>query len=303
MVPGADSPWQNTDVTRELPSTLIEQIGHQNGVFTREQALAAGISDSATKFRVRQGTWRRICTGVYSIVPQPLDLDRAAVLWAAVLYSGAQECTLSHETAAELHGLTDGPSETVHVSVPSSRRVVPQAGMRIHRMKRLGRTELPAGELPCTSIENTVLDLTEMTEKLDDAYDWLGRALGRQLATSQTIGSALASRTRIRWRPELLQALGETTGRGLSLLEQTYVRDVEQAHGLPASTRGERRDRVYRDYGVAIHLGEDRWPVAYQNPCAFAGAVALLLRDHGWAGAVHPSSADCPIVATEPVRH
>src|SRR5260370_5468084 len=105
----------------DLPSALRNLARYQNGVISRSQALRAGLSPDMIKFRVRSGRWRQIHPGVYATFTGAPG--RGAQLWAAVLSAGPG-AALSHETAAELHGLTDKDKAagSVHVTVPHQLR-------------------------------------------------------------------------------------------------------------------------------------------------------------------------------------
>jgi hypothetical protein len=99
----------------ELPPTLRYLARNQSGVVSRTQALRAGLSRDMIKFRVSSGRWRQLYPGVYATftgVP-----TRRASLWAAVLSAGPG-AVLSHETAAELQGLSDKPADSIHVTIP-----------------------------------------------------------------------------------------------------------------------------------------------------------------------------------------
>ena len=92
------------------------QLQSQSGVVSREQARAAGFTEKAIAWRLRSGTWQRIHRGAYATFTG--DPSREGKLWAAVLCVGPG-AVLSHETAAEVHGLTDKPSTRIHISVPA----------------------------------------------------------------------------------------------------------------------------------------------------------------------------------------
>jgi hypothetical protein len=81
---------------------------------------------------------------------------RAALLWAAVLKAGPG-AALSHETAAELHGLTCKPAPLIHVTVPAGRRVEPVPGLIVHRSARIAEARrraryrrAPGSRRPCS---------------------------------------------------------------------------------------------------------------------------------------------------------
>jgi predicted transcriptional regulator of viral defense system len=127
---------------------------------------------------------------------------RQARLWSAVLRAG-RGAVLSHETAAELHGLIDKPSGKMHVTVPANRDPAKRRaihGVVIHRSRNVVSELLPEWELPRTPVAETVLDLVAAARDFDEAYNWLVLADGRQLASVTAIRYALAARKRMRWR-------------------------------------------------------------------------------------------------------
>ncbi|HEX8008830.1 MAG TPA: type IV toxin-antitoxin system AbiEi family antitoxin domain-containing protein, partial [Trebonia sp.] len=135
----------------DIPRSLRELARFQGGVVTRKQALAAGISTGAIVSKLKYARWRQIYRGVYATFTGPVS--REAGLWAAVLYAG-KGAELSHETAAELHGLTDRPAPLIHVTVPAGRRVRPVPGLVIHLSARARNTCFPRGVLPHTFVED-----------------------------------------------------------------------------------------------------------------------------------------------------
>jgi predicted transcriptional regulator of viral defense system len=158
--------------------TLLQS---QSGVISRRQALAAGWPEKTIDRRLRSGAWRRIERGVYGTFTG--ELSRNARLWAAVLRVGPG-AALSHETAAETHGITSKPSTRIHISVPAQRAPVGRiCGVVIHRSRGLAAEWQPPWQLPRTSVEDTVLDLVSAARNFDDAYGWISAAVGRRLTT------------------------------------------------------------------------------------------------------------------------
>jgi len=183
------------------------QLQAQSGVVSWEQARAAGFTQKAIAWRVRSGTWRRIYRRVYATFAG--DVPRAGKLWAAVLSVGP-DAVLSHETAAEIHGLTDKPSTRIYVSVPAVQRPNRDRmirGVVIHRSRCLVPEWQPPWQLPRTTVEDTVLDLIATARSFDDAYGWISAAIGRRLTTPELLGKALAARSRMRWRSWVTGAL------------------------------------------------------------------------------------------------
>jgi hypothetical protein len=278
----------------------------QNGVIAGWQAPAVGLSPAVIEARLRSGRWQPLYRGVYATYTGPVP--REGVMWAALLRAGPG-AVLSHHTAAELDGLTDRPSRTTHVTVGPGKRVrVSEAELRgslprimVHRAARLDAIRHPVRTPPRTRIEETVLDLAELSADFDDAFSWLSRGCGRRLVSPPMLRGALTMRSRIRWRDEILGALRVIEDGVQSNLEYRYVRDVERAHRLPKAKRqarvaagsahlassGTRRsqylDNLYEAFGVAVeldgsayHLVEDRWrDIRRDNVNATSGIVTL----------------------------
>jgi hypothetical protein len=243
---------------------------------------------------VRYGRWQQLHVGVYaSFTGEP---PRNALLWAAVLRAGPQSI-LSHETAAEVDGLTDKRSKQLHVTIPVTQRLRPVAGFVIHRSTRILQAREPWLLPPRTMIEETVLDLCQDAASFDDVVSLLARACQRRLTMPVLIQQRVEMRAKIRWRAEILQALGDVGDGVHSPLEYRYLRDVQRAHGLPAAKRqaparqggrGVFRDVFYRQYGVIVELdGKASHPADRRlqdnrrdNAAAARGAITLR---YGWA--------------------
>jgi hypothetical protein len=109
----------------------------QARVASRQQALHTGLTTEMVRRRLALGRWRRLQRGAYATFSGPAP--RQAELWAALLRAGPG-ATLSHQTAAELHGLTDQRSEQVHITVPTARnpaRYGKIPGVVVHRSGRI----------------------------------------------------------------------------------------------------------------------------------------------------------------------
>jgi hypothetical protein len=214
----------------------------QAGVVSRRQAVSYGITKAQIDSKVGSGAWQRVHRATYATfsgIP-----PREAWLWAAVLRAGPG-AVLSHETAAEVHGLIDKPRGKIHVTVTASRdpaRLHAIRGVVVHRSRSVVSQYLPPWLLPRTPVAETVLDLAGEARTFDDAYNWLTLADGRGLAGAAEIRAALATRQRVRWRAWLADAVAEVADGAMSPLERRYVQDVERAHGLPAARRQARRE-------------------------------------------------------------
>jgi len=282
------------------------------------------------KFRLRSGRWRLMHRGIYATFTG--SPGRGAYLWAAVLSAGPG-AVLSYQTAAELQGLADKPANPIHVTVPHGRHVITAGGICLHRSNRALEAMEARSYPPRTTVEETVLDLTQVARSFDDVCGWVTRAIARELTDETSLQAAMKRRPRLRWRADLHEVLEAATAGDHSVLEFRYHRDVERAHELPEPARQfpftsndgrhGRRDRVYQEYGVVVELDgrlahpeENRWKdkardnaaaaarqqslrygwaAVTQRPCVTAAEVAEVLRNHGWQGRPKPCSPGCPV--------
>jgi hypothetical protein len=269
--------------------------------------------------RLRSGRWRRVHWGVYATVTGPLSWE--ARLWAAVLACG-RGATLSHETAAVLHGLSEaGRSGPIHVTIPVERDVRRKSGILLHRSVLLEWRRHPVRSPPRTRIEHTVVDLTQTAPSIDRAVAVMAEAVRRRLTTHDRIADAMRDYGALRWRPELLEVCGMVGDGVHSRLEYRFVTRVARPHGLPAGVRQARLkvdgrtvwvDVYYEAYRVRVELDGQRghtgdgalrdarrdnravlagdaplrlgWDDVTERPCATAAVVAKALTDRGWTG-------------------
>jgi very-short-patch-repair endonuclease len=310
-----------------MPSQTGELLAIQGRAIASHQGAEAGINPRAMRTRMGNGRWQRLQWGVYAAYSG--EPARETMLWAALLRAGSG-AVLSHQTAAERHGLIDGASSLITITVPAARHPAQMKkipGVVIHRSDAILRTTHPAMLPPCTRVEDTVLDLIQIAPTFDDAFAWICRAIGRRLTTADRIRQSMGARKKTRWRKELTLALGDAGDGVLSLLEYRYVRRVERPHGLPAARRQARirqrtgnryLDNLYEAYGVcseldgtAAHPADEQWRDKRRDNanaaqgivtlrfglndlgdrrCDTAATVAAVLHLRGWPDVPHPCS-------------
>ncbi|HEX6444972.1 MAG TPA: type IV toxin-antitoxin system AbiEi family antitoxin domain-containing protein [Streptosporangiales bacterium] len=317
-----------------LDRALTALAADQAGLLSRSQLLRAGVTVGQIRARISAGRWRRVHPGVVATFTG--DLPRRAVLWTALLYAG-EGATLSHRTAAEVHGIVDGIDETVHVTMPVERRVRPRRGVRIQYAHRLARTRAAGRQPPIVNVDDTVLDLVDRSARPREAIDWVTRACQRRRTTPERLRTALALRKKIRWRAMVVAALTDVASGAETPLELAYLHRVERAHRLPAGVRQRHRkvgprsqwiDVEYAAFVVRVELDgrighvddgvfRDRhrdndaavagfatlrlgWTDVYHDACASAGQVATVLRLHGWTGEPKRCGPSCTLPALAP---
>jgi hypothetical protein len=119
----------------ELSREYLRLINRQDWVFTSGQALEAGLTAAWIRNQVRYGRWQVVHRGVYAAFTDPAP--RRAELWGALLRAGP-DAVLSHQTAAELYGLTDVRSRPIQLTIPYDRNPDRRGrilGVVIHRSR------------------------------------------------------------------------------------------------------------------------------------------------------------------------
>lgn len=254
-----------------LPAALAVLAKSQEGIVARWQALGLGMTKPQIRYKLQRGHWQLCHPGVYATFTGPLS--RLSRLWVAILacskdvgnaarsptsYLPEPDAVLSHETAAELHGLREERPGPIHVTIPHGRRR-PKAprGIKVHISTWLDAARHPVKLPPCTRVVDTVIDLTQSARTTDEAVSWLSRGCGKRLTTPERLAAAIRERRKLRRRRELLYAVGDAAEGDHSLFEIRYHRNVERAHGLPKGKRQRRRvagsrieyiDVVYREF-------------------------------------------------------
>jgi very-short-patch-repair endonuclease len=298
--------------------SAADLLNIQRGVIARWQALRCGFTPAAIRAHLAAARWQTVLRGVYATFSGPIP--RPALLWAVILRAGSG-AAFSHSTAAELIGLIDDATRSIHVTVPPNRRILRMPGVRVHTSARIGAAIHPSRLPPQTRVEETVLDLAQTVARPADAVALIATACGRRLTTPARIRAALDGRAKVRWRAELREACAAAGAGCHSLLESRYLRRVERTHGLPTAVRQRQvrtalgttyDDVTYADFGVVIELDGRRhreptanrrdaardnrraaegmvvlrydWAAISYRPCAVAAEVARVLRARGWTG-------------------
>lgn len=147
-----------------MDDELGQLARRQWGVFSRAQALEAGMSKAAVGRRLARGTWLRFDTGVYRF-PGGQDSWHQKVM-AATLALGPNGMA-SHRTAAWLWDLDlrGGAPILLEVLAPKS------AGQRttrakVHRTRRVPAPVFRSG-IRTTPLARTLLDLAETVDDRD----------------------------------------------------------------------------------------------------------------------------------------
>jgi hypothetical protein len=227
----------------------------QRHVFTRQQALAAGLSRSGLQRRVAAGVFVAVGTTTYRFAGAELD-------WRGQLLSGlfdlGMTAVVTGRSAAALHGLDGFVERPVEFLVPRSRRSRTTTG-RVSSTLEIGPLDrVVVDGLRATSATRTIVELAARVGE---------RELGNAIDSACRLG--LTSPVFLRRR---LHELGRQGRAGVvifdrlmesagvqSWLEREFEHLVRSA-GLPMP----RRQRVYRrdDRHIArVDFDFEPWPV------------------------------------------
>lgn len=139
------------DLKKRLQALAFQQAGY----FSAAQALESGYSYQAQKYHVDRGNWQRVDRALFRLPGWPSEAADVYVRW--FVWSGTVG-VISHQSAADIHGLGDFDAGDVHLTLPEVSKAVP-AGAVLHA-GRLSEDEIqPERGFNLTTPLRTVLDL------------------------------------------------------------------------------------------------------------------------------------------------
>lgn len=191
----------------------------QQGVFSADQAAEAGFSSQLLNKHLHGGRIERVQRGIYRLARFPAAQRVQQDLVVAWLWSG-RVGVLSHETALQLHDLSDALPAQLHLTVPASwakRRVHPPGPLRLYCADLAPGEITWVGSVPVTTPARAIAEVALAH----------GDATAVEAAVRQALRRNLASLT------ELAPAVAYVAGRGSEELEGSWV--VDGLSGRPAT--------------------------------------------------------------------
>lgn len=314
-----------TDAREHAARLLQAQLRLQHGVASRAQLVAGGVTKADLERSLRRNERRRIHPRVYVEHTGPPTWTQRA--WAAVLY--AAPAYLCFTNLEEPVGRDDGAP--IHIAIDHTRRIAPQEGIVIHRMKRLAERAY-GGSPPRLAVEDNALAMAHEAKREIDAIARLAEVASRRYVTAETLRAALDRYPSIRRRALLAGLIDDLAAGTHSVLEHGYQTLVERAHGLPPGRRqaprsgpdgSQFRDVEYAAYNLVVELdgalGHESWRdqardadralddlaatgaltarlrfhQVFDTPCQTATRIARILRRNGWQGTMTPCGESC----------
>ena len=176
---------------------LYKIASEQHGYFTAAQARACGVSWKLLSHHAHSGRFIRVRRGLYRFRDYPSSSHEEVV--EAWLATGKDVAVVSHESALELLGLSNVIPNAVHLTVPRSKRHLPDLpGVTIHTTTR----PLDSGDvvtrdgIRLTSATRSILDSAETGTSPEQIELAIRQSLDRGLTTPRHLDAAARERSR-----------------------------------------------------------------------------------------------------------
>jgi hypothetical protein len=237
-----------TPLAQAAAPTWRELMSQQDGVLSRIQALAAGLSEDAWQWQIETGRWQRVLPGVAA--GHSGDITDRQRAWAAVLHSG-RGAALTGDAALIEHGMKLERPDVVHVAVPHQRVVRPQTMatgegdelLRPHRLRDLPTWLHPARSPSVLRVAPATLHAVAWAPSAR-AGEWrLAAVVQQRLARVGDLRAAVGEMPRLERRALIRDVLDDVELGAHAASELDFLRFLRR-HGLPLPDRLQRPVRV-----------------------------------------------------------
>ena len=176
---------------------LFAASSEHHGYFTAAQARDCGFTRFLLARHAGTGRFIRVRRGLYRLRDYPSSpREEVVAAWLAV---GKDVAVVSHESALDLLGLSDVIPDAVHLTVPRSKRHLPDLpGVVIHTTtKPPGPKDVIVREgIRLTSAARTILDVAEAGTAPEQVELAIRQAIARGLVTRQQLEQDARRRSR-----------------------------------------------------------------------------------------------------------
>lgn len=176
---------------------LYRLAEYQAGYFLAQQAVDAGMDRSTLRHHAREGgRYYRVRRGLYRLRHFPSSPHEHIV--AAWLPLRDAEGVVSHESALELHDLSDVMPGAIHISLPRAKRGQrPRPGVRFHTLEHPpSESETVAVRgVVATNPERTIVDAAEEGVQPEQVEMAIQQALDRAITTPRRLRTAAQARS------------------------------------------------------------------------------------------------------------
>ncbi len=177
------------DIKSSPDAVALHRVAYaQDGFFTVRQADERGFSPQLLAHHVRSGRYERVRRGLYRLRDYPgSSHEEVRARWLAV---GPGRAVVSHESALELHGLSDVLPNMVHLLVSrSDRGLNPPQGTALHTTKAgLRRSEVVIREgMRVTAPARSIIDAAAAGTAPEQIEMAVRQALEQGLVTRRSL--------------------------------------------------------------------------------------------------------------------
>jgi len=276
---------------RRTDEVAVELAVLQCGAFSRRQLLDRGVNDRAIRDRLRSGSWRLACAGVYVLAGATHVFEQR--LWVGWLAVGP-DAVISHEAAAQLHGIPAVVRNRVTlICAHGLHHRLPD--ITVHQIDDvLPEHRTSVGGLPTTTRARTIVDLAAVVHpaRLLPIVEGSKHA---GLVSYNDVGVCMTSVARrgkrgIRRLAKTLDTLTGTKAKTMSELERMFFELVRRGRlGTPVSQfahPGRRLpngcvDAAYVDAKLIVELDGRAWHTRIADIKRDSERDAEAAR-HGW---------------------
>lgn len=297
---------------------VSDLLVQQDGVIARRQLLAAKLTPAQIDTLLRRRDLVVAHPGVYfTHTGTPTWSERSR---AAILYAGRS--ALHVESALHRPGKDSPPRGPIHVAVDWTRRVAPQSGLRIHRVRDLEDKVQWNLSPPRVRLEVAAVEAAHQAADDLAAISSLASVVGSRRTVAGRLQLEIEQRGRLRRRGLLTDLVADLERGTHSVLEHGYLVRVLRPHALPEPTsqqapvldgaRTQYRDVAHTDLDLSVELdghlhdGSEardddadrdlddlargqitprlRYRQIFATPCRTASRLADVFRARGWDG-------------------
>lgn len=178
--------------SKELRRGLMAFAATQGGYFTAAQAAREGYDRRRCAYHVGAGNFERAGFGLYRLATLPRS-DRDELIRLSLWSRGRDDkpqAVFSHETALDLHGLTELIPSRTHMTVPRSFRKRTPKGVELHAGAVPHADRLRREGFELTTPLRTLVDIANGKSVSDEQLDKsVARALEMGLVSRRNLNA------------------------------------------------------------------------------------------------------------------
>ena len=248
---------------------LSALIAKQGYVVSRTQVLAAGLSPSGLRHRLRlDGPWSACLPGVYlTVTGTPTQAQREI---AAILYGGPRS-VLTGAVALRHHRLPAPDSAVIDLLLPARSRRQGVSYVRVHRTVRMPEIVFGPPYRAYASPARAAADAVRGLTDLSAARAVLAGVVQRGGCTTGELADELSAGP-VRYSATLRRVLAEVAD-GTRSAPEAELRDLIKKAGLPMPLFNPRLylpngtfiacpDAWWPEAGVAVEIDSRRWHIS-----------------------------------------